>query len=240
MNMSGAVPAKTIALIDTGVNAEGLVGEVSVLGGSASDDNGHGSKMFNAIKEEYPDAKVLSIKAMDANGSGQASDIYAAIMYAIEKKVDLINLSLTANSSETNSVVVRAIEEAISKGITVVGAAGNNASDAKYFIPGCVKDAYIIGAADQKGDRLNDSNYGANVDYEVISNSTSEAAARFSALYMRGKAEGKEITEYTNVMINYDRTDLTEDDYLSLRRSRVRRSWQERMKHGRTIQPMQL
>ena len=212
----GTVPAKTIALIDTGVNADGLVDAVTVLGGVAYDDNGHGSKMFSAIKEEYPDAKVLSIKAMDANGSGQASNIYAAIMYAIEKKADLINLSLTANSSETNSVVVRAIEEAISKGITVVGAAGNNASDAKYYIPGCVKDAYIIGAADQKGDRLNDSNYGANVDYEVISNSTSEAAARFSALYMRGKAEGKEITEYTNVMINYDRTDLTEDDYVLL------------------------
>ena len=84
--------------------------------------------------EEYPDANVLSIKAMDASGKGQASDIYAAIQYALECKADVISLSLTANSSEENSAVVLAIEEAISKGVIVVGAAGNNASNAKYFI----------------------------------------------------------------------------------------------------------
>ena len=209
-------PDGTIALIDTGVNDGVFVDTVSVIGESAVDDNGHGSRMYKAIREEYPDAKVLSIKAMGADGKGQASDIYAAIQYAIESKVDVINLSLTANSTEENSVVVRAIEEAIDKGITVVGAAGNNASNAKYFIPGCVEEAFIIGAANEKGDRLSDSNYGANVDYEVIAGSTSEAAARFSALYMRAQAEGKEITDYPNVLINYDRTDLSTDDYVLL------------------------
>ena len=168
LSTSGTVPKGTIALIDTGVNGSGLVDSVSVLGDSTEDDNGHGTKMYSYIREEYPDAKVLSIKAMDASGKGQASDIYAAIQYALERKADVISLSLTANSSEENSAVVLAIEEAISKGVIVVGAAGNNASNAKYFIPGCVKDAYIIGAANEKGDRQTDSNYGPNVDYEVV------------------------------------------------------------------------
>ena len=209
-----SVPAGTIALIDTGVNGSGLVGSVSVLGGSDSDDNGHGTKMYDYIREEYPGAKVLSIKAMDASGKGQASDIYAAIQYALECKADVISLSLTANCSEENSAVVLAIEEAISKGVIVVGAAGNNSSNAKYFIPGCVKDAYIIGAANEKGDRLSDSNYGTNVDYEVISASTSEAAARFAALYVRSLDENKKLTEYPDVLLNYDQTDLDEDDYV--------------------------
>ena len=209
-------PNRTIALIDTGVNEGNLVDAVSVIGDGSADDNGHGTRMYQTIREEYPDAKVLSIKAMGSDGKGQASDIYAAIQYAIESKVDVINLSLTANGTEENSVVVRAIEEAIDKGITVVGAAGNNASNAKYFIPGCVEDAYIIGAANEKGDRLSDSNYGPNVDYEVVAGSTSEAAARFSALYMRGKAEGKDVTDYPNILINYDRTDLDTDDYVLL------------------------
>ncbi len=208
------VPAGTIALIDTGVNGSGLVGSVSVLGGSDSDDNGHGTKMYDYIREEYPGAKVLSIKAMDASGKGQASDIYAAIQYALECKADVISLSLTANSSEENSAVVLAIEEAISKGVIVVGAAGNNASNAKYFIPGCVKDAFIIGAANEKGDRLSDSNYGANVDYEVICASTSEAAARFAALYVRSLDENRKLTDYPDVLLNYDQTDLDEDDYV--------------------------
>ncbi|MBR3538956.1 MAG: S8 family serine peptidase, partial [Eubacterium sp.] len=207
-------PNWTIALIDTGINDGDLVDAVSVIGDSVSDDNGHGTRMYQAIREEYPDAKVLSIKAMGSDGKGQASDIYAAIQYALESHVDVINLSLTANGTEENSVVVRAIEDAIGRGITVVGAAGNNASNAKYFIPGCVEDAYIIGAANEKGDRLSDSNYGPNVDFEVVAGSTSEAAARFSALMMRSKAEGKDITDYPNVLINYDRTDLDTDDYV--------------------------
>ncbi|MBR3537902.1 MAG: hypothetical protein IKN79_02375, partial [Eubacterium sp.] len=209
-------PNRTIALIDTGVNGGNLVDAVSVIGVGSSDDNGHGTRMYQAIREEYPDAKVLSIKAMGSDGKGQASDIYAAIQYALESHVDVINLSLTANGTEENSVVVRAIEEAIGRGVTVVGAAGNNASNAKYFIPGCVEDAYIIGAANEKGDRQEDSNYGPNVDYEVVAGSTSEAAARFSALFMRSKAEGKEVTDYPNVLINYDRTDLDTDDYVLL------------------------
>ena len=209
-------PNRTIALIDTGVSTGDLVDAVSVIGDSTSDDNGHGTRMYQAIREEYPEAKVLSIKAMGSDGKGQASDIYAAIQYALESHVDVINLSLTANGTEENSVVVRAIEEAIGKGVTVVGAAGNNASNAKYFIPGCVEDAYIIGAANEKGDRQEDSNYGPNVDYEVVAGSTSEAAARFSALFMRSKAEGKDVTDYPNVLINYDRTDLDTDDYVLL------------------------
>ena len=209
-------PNRTIALIDTGVNGGNLVDAVSVIGDGSSDDNGHGTRMYQAIREEYPDAKVLSIKAMGSDGKGQASDIYAAIQYALESHVDVINLSLTANGTEENSVVVRAIEEAIGRGVTVVGAAGNNASNAKYFIPGCVEDAYIIGAANEKGDRQEDSNYGPNVDYEVVAGSTSEAAARFSALFMRSKAEGKEVTDYPNILINYDRTDLDTDDYVLL------------------------
>ncbi|MBQ9872751.1 MAG: VaFE repeat-containing surface-anchored protein [Eubacterium sp.] len=209
-------PDRTIALIDTGINDGSVIDAVSVIGDSAFDDNGHGTRMYQAIREEYPDARILSIKAMGSDGKGQASDIYAAIQYALESHVDVINLSLTANGTGENSVVVRAIEEAIGKGVTVVGAAGNNASNAKYFIPGCVEDAYIIGAANEKGDRLSDSNYGPNVDYEVIADSTSEAAARFSALYMRSKAEGKDVTDYPNVLINYDRTDLSTDDYVLL------------------------
>ena len=59
------LPERTIALIDTGVNAEGLVDAVSLTGGVDYDDHGHGTRMFRHIREEYPDARVLSVKAMD-------------------------------------------------------------------------------------------------------------------------------------------------------------------------------
>ena len=97
MDTSIQVPDKTIALIDTGVNDEGTVARTSVFGDDGRDENGHGTKMFRFMKEEYPEASILSIKAMGADGRGQVSDIYAAIQYAMELKVDVINLSISAS-----------------------------------------------------------------------------------------------------------------------------------------------
>ena len=58
-----------IALIDTGADAEL---SVSVTGAEPYDDNGHGQKMAECIYEQNPDAVVLSIKALGANGRGNA------------------------------------------------------------------------------------------------------------------------------------------------------------------------
>ena len=185
------VPAKTIAVIDTGINASDLVGSVSVLGGDASDDNGHGTRMYEYIKDEYPNAKILSIKAMGSDGKGQISDVYAAIQYAIESKVDIINLSISAYSVSGSDVIANVINDAVAQGIIVVGAAGNNGKNAKYFIPGGISSAIIVGACDENGAKLSDSNYGATVDYNVVSDSTSEAAARMSGIIASNDGKSK-------------------------------------------------
>ena len=185
------VPSKTIAVIDTGINASDLVGSVSVLGGDASDDNGHGTRMYEYIKDECPDAKILSIKAMGSDGKGQISDVYAAIQYAIESKVDIINLSISAYSVAGSDVIENVINDAVAQGIIIVGAAGNNGKNAKYFIPGGVESAIIVGSCDDNGEILADSNYGATVDYIISSESTSEAAARMSGIIASNDGKSK-------------------------------------------------
>ena len=192
------VPARTIAVIDTGINASDLVGSVSVLGGDASDDNGHGTRMYEYIKDEYPNAKILSIKAMGSDGKGQISDVYAAIQYAIESKVDIINLSISAYSVAGSDVIENVINDAVSQGIIVVGAAGNNGKNAKYFIPGGIDSAIIVGSCDENGTKLSDSNYGATVDYNVSSDSTSEAAARMSGIIASDDGKSKATVFTTN------------------------------------------
>lgn len=182
-------PDRTIALIDTGVNTEDVVDAVSVLGESTADDNGHGTAMYNYIKAEYPNAKILSIKAMDEDGYGKADAIVAAIRYAVESKVDVINLSLSAYSTKDNTAVRTAIEEAVEKGIMVVGAAGNNGNNAKYYIAGSIDAAIIVGACDANGVRLETSNYGTTVDYNVEASSTSEAAAKMSAIIAKNNGK---------------------------------------------------
>lgn len=170
-----------IAVIDTGSEENpNVIERVSMLGDDVTDDNGHGSDMISNIVSQNPNAQIISIKAMDANGIGTVSSIYAALQYAIEKNVSYINMSFVGLLNEETSIIKDVIQTAIDNGITVVGAAGNNGMDALLYVPGVVADAYIIGASDEKGTRLENSNYGDNVDYNVVATSTSEACALFT------------------------------------------------------------
>lgn len=181
--------SNVIAVIDTGSSErDNVIERVSMLGEDVSDDNGHGNEIISKILSQDKDAKVISIKAMDSNGRGTTSSVYAGLQYAIEKKVDIINMSFVGIANEDNSSIKDLIETAINQGITVVGAAGNNGTDASYFIPGCVEGAYIIGAANSDGTRLESSNYGKTVDYNVVAGSTSEASALFSGYLSKHKA----------------------------------------------------
>lgn len=181
--------SNVIAVIDTGSSErDNVIERVSMLGDDVSDDNGHGDEMISKILSQDKDAKIISIKAMDSNGRGTTSSVYAGLQYAIEKKVDIINMSFVGIANEDNSSIKDLIETAINQGITVVGAAGNNGTDASYFIPGCVEGAYIIGAANSDGTRLESSNYGKTVDYNVVAGSTSEASALFTGYLSKHKA----------------------------------------------------
>ena len=182
-----------IALIDTGIASDRTVYEaVSVIGEEYEDDNGHGTDMYDLITSEDPDAQIMSIKALDGDGVCSVSDIYAAIEYAIARNVSIINLSVNAYLTEGSETISKAIDEAVSYGIIVVGAAGNNGRDAKWFVPGSVESAHIIGACDEHGERLSMSNYGETVDYYVNAESTSEAAAVFTGLVSKYGIDGIE------------------------------------------------
>ena len=173
--------SNVIAVIDTGSSErDNVIERVSVLGDNVEDDNGHGDSMVSKILSQDENAKIISIKAMDSNGKGTTSSVYAGLKYAIEKKVDIINMSFVGIANEDNTCIEELVKEAIKQGITVVGSAGNNGVDASEYIPGCIEEAYIIGAANADGERLDNSNYGDTVDYNVVANSTSEAAALFT------------------------------------------------------------
>lgn len=100
--------------------------------------------------------------------------------YAISQDVDIINLSLYARTTLVTSVLKAEIQKAVDMGIVVIGAAGNDNADASNYVPGSVESAWIIGAANKDGSRLDSSNYGLTVDYNVIASSTSEATALFT------------------------------------------------------------
>lgn len=169
----------TIAVIDTGA-PDSISDRVSVIGDDAGDDNGHGSNIIKEIIGINPNAEIISVKAFDNKGKAKPSDVYAAIMYAVSRKVSIINLSASSILSEDSDVIREAVRAASDEGIIFVGAAGNNGRDVKYFIPGDIDEAVVAGAADEKGIKLPTSNFGDKVDYYVTADSTSASAAKLT------------------------------------------------------------
>ena len=190
-----------VAVIDTGA-PEGIEDKTSVIGEEADDDNGHGTKVIGEIISVNPKADIISIKAFDSRGKAKPSDIFAAIMYAIERKVSVINLSGSSILSEDSQVIRDAIKAAADEGIIFVGAAGNNGRNVKFFIPGDVEEALITGACDKEGRKLPASNFGDTVDYYIVADSTSIAAARFTGHISSGKSLKPE--DYADIYLPKD------------------------------------
>ncbi len=74
--------------------------------------------------------KVLPLKVNGASGRGNMKNVAKAIHYAVEHNADVINLSLSSEDpNHTITILDEAIEEAVSKGVVVVAAAGNQGGD---------------------------------------------------------------------------------------------------------------
>lgn len=199
-----------IALIDSGASTANVVKSVSVLGGETTDDYGHGTKMANAVAEANPEARILSIKALGADGTGTVADVYAAIEYAVNANVSIINLSMSSIASAESDALSQAIADAQSKGIKVVASAGNNGRDASYYTPGNINGVITVGACNMDGDKLSISNYGSTVDYYVVATTTSYAAAKFSA-YLLSDGLGK-VTEREDVFDKIGKSSKDDSD----------------------------
>ena len=217
-----------IAIIDSGINEEDVTLDdkdvaLSVIGDDTNDTIGHGTKMYQYVKEEYPDAKIMAIKAFDKKTTDVAS-IYAAIKLAIENKVAIINLSFVGVDVEDNAIIKEVIQEAINNNITVIGAAGNASQSAKEYIPGCIDDAITVGAVNEDGTLYKTSNYDA--DLYTVATSTSEATARYSGIFASGNTsnkvffnfiDNKDISEDVNNDAIFNANNLVKDTYFNVK-----------------------
>lgn len=185
---------KVVALIDTG--AYGDLADASVILTEEQEitADSHGTAMASIIKGLSPETSILSIKAFTNNGSGSVANVTAAVRYATEAGVDIINISASMRDSEEAAPLRLAIEDALSAGIIVVAAAGNFGADASGFIPANIEGVDTIGAV-YPLDGLSAfavapfSNYGPAVNYWYIAESTSEAAANETGILCAGKED---------------------------------------------------
>jgi hypothetical protein len=109
---------------------------------------------------------------MAVSSGVESENIVKAIQYAIDKKVDIINLSLnikgnltdTSQSSLGINKIEQAIRNANEEGIVVVMAAGNRGQTAVLFPNLGESELIEVGAYDREEKVTSYSNYGENVD----------------------------------------------------------------------------
>lgn len=192
-----------IALIDTGTDGS-TVDAVSFVDNDVTDHFGHATKMIKTIRKQNKNAKILALKALDDNGNGTTASVVAALQYAIDSHVSIINLSFSGKANDDTSLIEAKVKEAIKAGITVVASAGNNSSIAYDYIPANIQGVITVGACDSKGRILNTSNYGNIVDWYINADATSQAASTVTGILSKdGKVKEDEETVFSPKSVKY-------------------------------------
>lgn len=203
-----------IALIDTGTDGS-TVDAVSFVDNDVTDNFGHATKMIKTIRKQNKNAKILALKALDDNGKGTTASVVAALQYAIDSHVSIINMSFSGTSTEDKSLVESKVKEAIKAGITVVASAGNNGSIAYDYIPANIDGVITAGACDSKGTILSTSNYGIIVDWYINADATSQAASTVTGILSKdGKITEDKKTVFSPKSVKYAsfKTDSNKSD----------------------------
>jgi len=103
---------------------------------------GHGTAVTAAIQEKAPGAILLPVRVFRDSLKTSAAALVAAIRWAIDQQVDLINLSLGSPNAAHQDVFARAADEAAQAGILIVAA--REANDAPCW-PGALPQVLGIG-----------------------------------------------------------------------------------------------
>ncbi len=172
-----------VAVLDSGVDTEHR--DLNVKGGHCTlvhdcapgipydDDNGHGTHVAGiiaALKNDTgivgiaPSVDLYSIKALNAFGVGTTNSLVDGVEWAIQNKMDILNLSIT---TEKNDLALKtALEAAYKKGMLIVGSAGNNGESANKTVMYPAKYDTVIAVSAVKSDlsKLKESAVGEEVD----------------------------------------------------------------------------
>src|SRR5205085_2499422 len=108
----------------------------------------------------YTGVQVLPVQVLDANGTGQDSDIVHGIVWATDHGANVILMSFS--NPGFSQALQDAVDYAWSHGVVLVAAAGNDASTTVNFPAG---DHGVVGVAntDQNDALAASSNYGQDV-----------------------------------------------------------------------------
>jgi len=213
-----------VAIIDSGINYNNPYIRDSVIGGydyidndnDPMDSENHGTGIAGIIggkKNDYinvsglfPGVKILNLRAVSDFAFEDA--VANSIRYAVDNGAKIINCSL--GFSTAYQVLIDAIEYADSKGVIIVGSAGNLNREIDNYPASHPKTISVSGLNTSNERRLTTATYGETVDYSTqgsfdevlqsdgtysLRNGTSYSSAVMSAVIARLLAYDDSLTK---------------------------------------------
>ena len=169
-----------VAVLDTGVDPDhpdlqdGIDAAEDFTGDGIEDANGHGTHCAGIVGARLngvglvgaaPRCRLLIGKVLDNQGRGSYRQIAAGIDWAVNQRADIVSLSL--GGPESSDLLFRAVHRALSKGVFIVCAAGNEGSVFRNSIgyPGRYGSVITVAAHDRNGNASGFSSRGGEVDF---------------------------------------------------------------------------
>ena len=167
-----------VAIIDTGIDLKHPDLKANIKGGynainprkSANDDNGHGTHVAGTVAAINntigvvgvgPQIDLYAVKVLNAAGSGYLSDVIEGLDWAIQNKIQVVNMSLGTTSDILS--FQEAVQRVNAAGIVQVAAAGNNYGGAVDY-PGAYYEVIAVSAINSSDGIANFSSVGPQVD----------------------------------------------------------------------------
>jgi len=145
----------TQGLTQTGCNV--LVNQA--VGGAQPTSDQHGTNVSAIVLGVAPQTKIVALNVFQANGSANTSDIIQGINFCTSNKAtdNIVSLNMSLGDSSNNTSPVPAtdafgssIASAITAGITVVVAAGNDGYTNAISLPAAYSGVVSVGAVYSK------------------------------------------------------------------------------------------
>jgi subtilisin family serine protease len=141
-----------VAVVDSGIHpghphvggVGGGIGFTSPEGpdGDYLDRLGHGTAVAAAIREKSPDAELYAVKIFDRTLATSIDRLVAAIGWAIDSGIHIINLSLGTSRPEHRGALTQLVARAAAGGSLIVAAAED---DGVEWLPGALPGVIGVG-----------------------------------------------------------------------------------------------
>lgn len=163
--------------------SERMVGLDSDGDGAADELSGHGTHVAGIVESVAPEARIMPLRVLDSEGSGNVFVIAEAISFAERNGADVINMSFgTAGRSDLLQEVVQRASE---NGVVIVAAAGNVAVSSPHY-PAAGDSVIATTSVDRFGKKSAFATYGPWVDVAAPGEGIRSTFPTSTEAYMSG------------------------------------------------------